>query len=296
MTLTDLTSLETPWEELWQKDTNATPFQSPAWQIPWIVHLWKGGELLLLQERTDQKLTGFLPLFRWGINQTQVSFLGAGVSDYGDQLGSFRKLILPPDSLLEEVRQSSRLIQLGTANPISVCPVLSLKNYPETLNPKLKTDLRRAKNKLATNHRATFTRETNPEIFFKLHELRWHQTAEPNLIAFQREIAQRFSDRGLLRLHVLHIDEQPAAAIFAIAAHGTLYCYLSAFDPHFTKLSPGAVLLAHAIESAKAEGLTHADFLRGAEPYKYLWGAEDRVNFSVRPETNNSESTEPPAS
>ena len=47
----------------------------------------------------------------------------------------------------------------------------------------------------------------------------------------------------LLRLHLLTLNAIPAAAIFAIAAHGTLYCYLTAYDPQFTKLSPGAILL-----------------------------------------------------
>ena len=66
--------------------------------------------------------------------------------------------------------------------------------------------------------------------------------------------------------------------------------------PWFNKLSPGAILLAHAIERARQEGATHVDFLRGAEPYKYLWGAEDRINYAVRPGTNNSESRGPQGS
>ena len=57
-----------------------------------------------------------------------------------------------------------------------------------------------------------------------------------------------------------------------------------------------AGLPAHAIENAIAEGFTHADFLGGAEADKYLWGAKDPTNFSVRPETNNSKSKEPQAS
>jgi CelD/BcsL family acetyltransferase involved in cellulose biosynthesis len=38
------------------------------------------------------------------------------------------------------------------------------------------------------------------------------------------------------------------------------------------------VIVAHAIEQAVREGATTFDFLRGAEDYKYAWGAKDRVN------------------
>ncbi len=286
MNTSALEALEPAWERLWQKDTRATPFQSPAWLIPWTRYLWGGGELILNQEYSGQNLTGFLPLFRWGTERTQLSFLGAGVSDYGDYLGSFPHFLLPADAVLEEVRPGSPLLAAGEAVPCSVCPVLDLAHYPATLDPKLKADLRRARNKLAGRpHR--FTLDADLQAFFHLYQLRWGAPSNPKLNPFQTEVAQRFNERGMLRLHVLHIDSEPAAAIFGIAAHRVLYFYLSAFDARFTRLSPGALLLAHAIECAKAEGATHADFLRGAEPYKYLWGAENRINYTVstgRPE------------
>lgn len=282
--LSDLERLEPEWEQLWQRDPRATPFQSPAWLIPWTRHLWGGGESLVLSERDEAgQLTALLPLFRWGTQTQCVSFLGAGVSDYGDQLGSFRKNTLPPDAVLEEVRSGSPILQRNSAEPCSVCPVLPLADYPGRLDPKLKVDLRRAQNRIAKSHQAQFSLASDPEVFFHLHALRWRETPDESLLSFQREVAVRFAERGMLRLHTLSIDDEPAAAIFAVAAHRTLYCYLTAFDPKFTKLSPGAILLAHALESAQSEGLDEADFLRGAESYKYLWGAQDRTNYRVRP-------------
>ena len=47
------------------------------------------------------------------------------------------------------------------------------------------------------------------------------------------------------------------------------------------KLSPGAVLLEHVIERARAEGMADVDFLRHPEAYKYLWGAKDRQNYKI---------------
>jgi len=300
MTLADLEALAPEWEALWQRDRRATPFQSPAWLIPWTRHLWGGGELIIQEDRINGELSGLLPLFRWGTDQTTVSFLGAGVSDYGDILGSFRQISLPEDAILEEIPESSPFCltgprPVGSIEQCSACPILTLADYPSKLNPKLKLDLHRASNKLA-RHNPRFTQPTNPDAFFLLHAKRWNAEPNPTLEAFQREAAQGFARRNLLRLHLLEIDSTPAAALFAIAAHGTLYCYLSAFDPQFTKLSPGALLLAHVIESAQSEGLTAVDFLRGTESYKYLWGAVDRPTYRVRPCRRTAESKEPPRS
>jgi CelD/BcsL family acetyltransferase involved in cellulose biosynthesis len=45
------------------------------------------------------------------------------------------------------------------------------------------------------------------------------------------------------------------------------------------------LLIGEAIAMAAAEGAASFDFLRGAEPYKYRWGAIDQPMFAlhVRP-------------
>src|SRR3974377_16939 len=80
-----LDSLEPPrheWTELCRRSA-ATPFQSPQWLIPWTRHLFGGGEIWIVAMRDGGKLVGIAPLFRWGAHERRVSFLGAGVSDYG---------------------------------------------------------------------------------------------------------------------------------------------------------------------------------------------------------------------
>lgn len=42
------------------------------------------------------------------------------------------------------------------------------------------------------------------------------------------------------------------------------------------------MLVGHAVEAAIAEGMASADFLRGRETYKYLWGAEDTPTLRRR--------------
>ena len=63
-------------------------------------------------------------------------------------------------------------------------------------------------------------------------------------------------------------------------AAGRTIFYLSGFDPAFARYSPGKLVVAHAIEQAITRDAARAfDFLRGAEAYKYAWGAVDEPLF-----------------
>jgi CelD/BcsL family acetyltransferase involved in cellulose biosynthesis len=86
---------------------------------------------------------------------------------------------------------------------------------------------------------------------------------------------------GMLRLHLLRVGNSTAAAYYGFTAKHTAYAYLSGFDPEFAELSPGAQILAHAIEEAVREGAREFHFLRGGEAYKYAWGALDRPNTAL---------------
>jgi len=54
------------------------------------------------------------------------------------------------------------------------------------------------------------------------------------------------------------------------------YYYQSGFNPEFEKISPGTLLIGHAIEQAISERQSQFNFLRGSEAYKHAWGARDQ--------------------
>ena len=54
------------------------------------------------------------------------------------------------------------------------------------------------------------------------------------------------------------------------------YCWLSAFHPDAARLGPGKLVIAESIRRSIAAGLGYFDFMVGAEPYKYDFGAVDR--------------------
>jgi CelD/BcsL family acetyltransferase involved in cellulose biosynthesis len=296
--LAGLEALRPRWCVLWDGCPRATPFQGPEWLIPWTRHLFGGGDIRCGVIEDDGHLIAIAPFFTYGTEERTLSFLGAGISDYGDLLALPRRehecaeLIRewisqqPVRCDLREIPEHSALLA-GSEQQCSVCPALELVNFEERLNPKLRHDLKRARNRLVKQHEYAFECGGEEYLYelFRLHESRWQQEEKPGVLntaalqAFHREAASAFQQRGLLRIYVLKVDGEVRAVIYGFVAGTRFYSYLSGFDPAYGKISCGALLLRHAIEHAAAEGLLEFDFLREREAYKYLWGARDRTNY-----------------
>jgi CelD/BcsL family acetyltransferase involved in cellulose biosynthesis len=80
---------------------------------------------------------------------------------------------------------------------------------------------------------------------------------------------------GLARCWLASLEGRVVAAYYGFCDGRRSFGYLTGFDPEHAFESPGAVILAHAIESAVTEGCAEFHFLRGRESYKYDWGAAD---------------------
>ncbi len=65
-----------------------------------------------------------------------------------------------------------------------------------------------------------------------------------------------------------------ASGIHFETADGYLY-YNAGVDPDARDLSPGVLMVYAYMERALASGKPRVDFMRGNEPYKYEWGAQD---------------------
>lgn len=290
----EFAALRDEWSELWKSNPRATPFQAPEWLLPWCCYLFRGGKLWTVIERQNGRLTSLLPLFRWGAQCENLSFLGTGITDYLDGLGGPIESIPGDwkDANLEELRAESPLLALGNPEPCSVCPVITLPSTMDDLlkriDPKLAIDIHRSSNRLNRAGKVRIERSTDLEDLFHLHRARWQERDEEGVLAddalqqFHREVATGFEKLGILRLYCLRLDERPLAVIYAFFHNQRAYAYLSGFDPQVSKLSPGTVLLAYVIEDAIWEGLEEFDFLRNPESYKYKWAATDRPTYKVR--------------
>lgn len=172
-----------------------------------------------------------------------------------------------------------------------VCPRVDLtggyEGWMERLPGKQRHELRRKARKLARDAGELHMVEVSPdEVLDRLEDFfamaaenetpKAHFFRKEPMREFFRELAREFAEERTLRLHVLDVGGRPGAATVSLV-HGTEWgLYNSAFDPALRMLAPGMVQVGQLIETAATEGCTVFDLLRGDEPYKYRFGAEDR--------------------
>ena len=309
---TALEALAAPWAALWRRVPDATPFQHPAWLIPW----WRAfahGDLWVLRLYRRVRLVGVLPLYREG---DRLLPLGVGVTDLLDAL-------VEPDVPLGPVLDGlpaltgcttvefpalppwAPLLRLDPPTGWSVeggvtdvCPVLPLPPSAAALEAVLPAS--QARNLRHTGNRAeraggvtveTATPHTAGgmlEDLFRLHAARWSKRgefgvlADPAVQAFHRAAAPALAQAGLLRMHRLRIGGRLAAVDYGLGDGRRSYYYLGGFDPELARQGPGVLAVGHAIAEALREGAAEFHFLRGREPYKYQWGAMDQPSMTRR--------------
>jgi CelD/BcsL family acetyltransferase involved in cellulose biosynthesis/glycosyltransferase involved in cell wall biosynthesis len=341
--LTDLSAVRAireEWDGLWQVCPDATIFQSPDWLLPWCEHLLVGAPLVLAVRRAG-RLIGVAPFVRaGGVGGDRLSLMGAGVSDYTDLLtdpgervtvaqtleawlGAHREFErcdwsdLPPDSLLLSLDDAGR----GESNrvPRDACPALALRGR-STLSEALPRSkwaavayARRRAARDGAFEIESATAATRDDLMRRLADLhcaRWNQRgggvlADPRVQAFHADASRNLLARGALMLAALRVAGQVVAVVYGFHDRQATRYYLSGFDPAYARLGPGNLIVAHAIEQALRRGAELFDFLRGAEAYKYEWGATDRLRLQARttwrsgvshaPEATRSDGRAPPA-
>jgi CelD/BcsL family acetyltransferase involved in cellulose biosynthesis len=301
------------WTALWRRDPNATPFQSPQWLIAWWKHFGSDTPHVIASSSNASnggELNALAPLYILRDDDSGESlglFLGTGNSDYLDILGDAALLMEPITAAdcqlwdLQQLRPSSPLLGVplpdGWSDNVEdqdPCPVLSIENAGEELQNLLSTHARKKlryfRRSLEREGAVTYESATAESIdtlldaLYELHAARWQKRGLPGVLAddvtqsFHRDAARRMLDAGALRMYATRINKRIVAVFYGFAHHGTVYYYLSGYDPALEKLSIGNVIVAHAIETAVRDGAKTFDFLRGAEEYKYSWGAADRMN------------------
>ena len=307
-----LAALEPEWWDLWSRCPEATPFQSPAWLLPW----WRcfaPGRLQAVAVRQDRRLIGLAPLYlEDGALGRRLLLMGLGTTDYLD-------VLIDPDCAgpaaaaigqaacsldwewweLEELAPRAAALRIRcpsgcaeTADAHSACPTLELAG-PDDLSlcvpTRRRKQLRRAWT-LASKRGATAVESAGEDAagflddLLRLHGARWADRGEPGLL--QDEAVQRFHRAalpglirsGLARLARLRIGGRVVGVFYGLSDRGRIYAYLGGLDPDYAYESPGAILIGHAITGTLRGGGREFHFLRGQEDYKYGWGAVDRWN------------------
>jgi len=308
-----LAALVPEWRELWRRSEIATPFQSPDWLLPWW-DVFAPGELRCIAVRRAGSMVALAPLYReTGMHGSRLLPLGISLSDYLDILvdHEYRESVHEIARAIEtddidavewgEAQSSAEALHVpplrgweATRIAASPCPVVALPNMPEELrsvvSPSRWRHLRTAANRTARRGETIIVEGDVDNAGALLNELmRLHTAsrvkrggdvfADPRVGEFHSAALPDLMREGLVRLYALSIGAQMVAVYYGFHHGARAYAYQCGYDPSFGFQSPGALLIAHAMEQAIREGAQEFHFLRGNEPYKYEWGAKDRMNL-----------------
>ncbi|MGH2940674.1 MAG: GNAT family N-acetyltransferase [Solirubrobacterales bacterium] len=300
----DLESRRELWDELAARSGNI--FATPEWIGTWLRHYGAGVEPLLIECRQDARPFAILPLCVVRRGPLRFSrFLGYGIGDVlgpicdpadsvlaGEALRRAPKEVGAPALLLAENLPAGVTAQAlgGTllqtvANPRLDFDGASWEEYLKTRSRNVREKVRRSGRKLEEAHEVSYRLADDPdrldadfEQLIFLHRLRWGPEGplcqEPTA-AFHRDLARELLAKGRLRLWLMELDGEPAAAWYGYRFEGSESFYQGGRDPRFDRLSVGFLMLTWTIKAAFDDGLERYAFLRGDEPYKDRFASAD---------------------
>jgi|ERR1041384_4063239 len=314
--LDDLRDIVPEWRELWQRCPRSTVFQSSEWILPWI-EVFAPSDIRAIEIRFNSRLVGVAPLLIYPRSTEQVlAFMGGGVSDYLDVLLDplfeseileqlWRAIASLPGWTELDLTDAPASSPLRTARSRAeiwaqhdICSALALPSTESDLlrmfSNRQRSNLRNARSRLrsAGGGRIQIATQSDFSEFlddlFRLHTQRWSASGQTGVLnddsvrRFHKCAAPQLLDRGLLRLHRMCLGDRALAVIQSFWDHGTVFCYLQGFDPEFSYLSPGTLLMCAILEEAVRTGMQKFDFLRGEECYKQHWRAQPEFTYRLK--------------
>lgn len=285
------------------------PFVLPAWMGAWHKVFGADCKPLILRVRSAEKLLALAPLM---IQNRTASFLGdPQICDYFDFTVPGVKSLPLFSSLLRHLQELGlQALDLRAMRPDAaalhgmraaaeahgcrmrceadgVSAQIELPEdwhgFMQLLNGKQRHEIRRKERRLAESGPIAWQvlqdrlALDQMSVFFKLFTAgRKDKVAflTPKMRSFFQSMAASMARIGLLRLLMLKIDREPAAATLFLDDGRTVYLYNNGYDPRFRHLSVGLLSKVATIREAIARRRHCFDFLKGAETYKLQLGGK----------------------
>jgi CelD/BcsL family acetyltransferase involved in cellulose biosynthesis len=116
------------------------------------------------------------------------------------------------------------------------------------------------------------------EDFFQLmvRETYKAEFLHPAMRAQMEAIARGMFAAGWLQLVFLKAGNKRIAGYMNFDYDNNTWAYNAGFDPDYSSLSPGWLIMVEMIDWCIKNGRRMFDFMRGGEDYKYRFGAVDR--------------------
>ncbi len=247
--------------------------------------------------------TGFICVPRWA---------GAAVPAFAETLKSMKWATVDFEYVRVSDKNMNRLLNCfknkafemrwkSTVDPVTgidltICPHIELPGdwdaYLGTLSANWRQKLRRLLRQvdgdpeLRITHVCAVTLDRDVESLLDLWGRQWSERKKDRAKPIQqnlREMLKHCFDLGVLFMPILWKGDKAVGALASLidAQTKTLLFAVGARDKTFCKPQPGLTLHAHSIQHVINMGITHYDFLRGNEDYKYSFGARDRRIMDV---------------
>ncbi len=179
------------------------------------------------------------------------------------------------------------------------CPTIELPSsfdeYLSSLPRSHRSNLRRHMKRLDAGDvelREITEPDELPEAIERMQNLRLRQWAQagkeitaqqqgPRFRAFMTDAVRRLVPTGQAVVWEFRRGATQLGVYVNFVDRASFYWYLGGFDPAHARLGLGKIAVGLGIRTSIAAGRRYFDFTRGAEPYKYWYGARDRSVASL---------------
>ena len=178
------------------------------------------------------------------------------------------------------------------------CPYVAIDgdwtDYYGALDRKMRAEMRRQSRRLAEMGKVEFVRLHDIDdvahtlaIIKSIHVkcrgakggASWY--ADEKRFKFASLIVKRFGDRKWLDILFLKLNGSVIAYHIYFVYNNIVYWWNTGFDPEFSHLGPGKLLLQYGLQDSFAKRNKEFDFMVGEEPYKLRWTGLARPNYEV---------------
>jgi CelD/BcsL family acetyltransferase involved in cellulose biosynthesis len=199
---------------------------------------------------------------------------------------------LDPDGVLAAADRDRRALAWTEGK---ASPVIDLRgSWRAAASRRRRQQWDRALRRLRAGHRVEFGQIEGEEVvaalpdFLRVRAARLREKGYPSdrpPIPLLEAAVPRLARAGKCAFAEMRIDGRMVARDLYLLDHGTGFMWLRALDGEWLRFPCGHLLLRATAERLAAEGYESLDLGRGAEPYKFFFGAAHRtlLDASLRP-------------
>lgn len=310
--LSELPSLRSEWNRLWETGEARTPYQSWEWNYSWAKSLGKRASLFVVTLRElDGQLACIAPfqadricgiyrrvtfnsqnasiypdfIIKAGVEESVLNFL-AGFLLNDAAADVIDLIVAEPSPTLRYLNSAIEIVGWRKNSSVDYTKRLlvdmgeSYVDYLGTLSSKMRQEIRAEARKLEKQHKVAFYAtdtdsdlESSMQILFQLNALKW--VGDPEKKHPERRECYRALQRlGGARIFTLTCDDTPVGALSALLTDDTIFAEIAGFDFSIGKFDLGKIFYHYLFLWAQENGFRRIDFSSGEEPYKFRYNPQ----------------------